>query len=97
MNVLGVHFVPLTLGPISSLVEEAKRLADVFDARFVTVMSYPNQENSVDAYLQYARLANQAGEALHHANITLCYHCYSWDFSPLQRTRSRWIWVGHSS
>jgi hypothetical protein len=85
LKVVGIHQPPLTSAPLDKLIPEILDHVTLFQTSFVTVMlDFETQDpRRTETYCQFAELCSEAGAKLAGHGITLCYHCYDFDFKPL--------------
>lgn len=82
-TVIGVHESPLTVGDIGELIAEVEGHVSLFHPQFLTVMLEVEDLGDRDVYPRYAQLCCRVGEALKPSGVSLCYHCYQYDLTPL--------------
>lgn len=89
LTIIGSHEPSLTTGDVKDLLAEVQLRCNIFKSHYVTVMLDPEQCGDETAYLAYAKLCSEVGEALRRDNIRLCYHCYHYDLQPLKGARGK--------
>jgi sugar phosphate isomerase/epimerase len=87
LSVVGVHQVALDVAPVDVLLEEYIRSCAALRTKRVVVAFNPHRQVASSEYERYAEVMRELLPRLGAHEISLAYHCYTFDLVPLPDTR----------